>query len=412
MKLNIFNKRKSKTKMLDILGLAGRMFKTRRLRTLLTILGISIGIGAILFLVSLGYGLQNILLDQLATSDSLLSLGVTETQTGMVQLDENVIARISKIPEVKEVSPLASMNAQASIQDFTTNTKINLVHPSYFRLSGLKAKIGDLFTSEDAKEVVVSQAIVRLFDFDDPSQIIGQEVTFDLFVPKQSAKEAGGIDIIKTGEKFRIVGVIEEQDVSFVFLPFDSLGNVAARDYSDLKVKVTSDRYLEDIRSQIVSMGFLVSALSDTIEEANKIFKAIQIILALFGIVALVVSAIGMFNTMTIALLERTEEIGIMKSLGATNQDVWELFLAESIIMGFLGGLGGLTIGYLGAEIFNRGIGFLAHTLGGQSLRLFYQPAWFVITIIIFSSLIGVFTGLYPAKRAAKLSALDALRYK
>jgi len=401
-----------KTRLLDILDLAGRMFKTRRLRTLLTILGISIGIGTILFLVSLGYGLQHVLLEQITTSDALLSLDVTSTQTGIVNLDKAAVERISKIPEVKEVSPLVSLTAQISMGNFTTNTTINLINPSYFRLSGTRTKAGRLFTSQDAKHVVVSQAIIRLFGFKDAAEIVGREVTFDVFISKQSANASGEVEILKIKDKFKVTGVLDEQDKSFVFLPFSSIKDINASNYSELKVKVSRDKYIEKVRSEIMSMGFLVSALSDTIEEANKIFKAVQVILALFGIVALVVSAIGMFNTMTIALLERTQEIGIMKALGATNQDVWELFLAESMIMGFLGGIGGLLIGCLGAEIFNNAVGFLARTLGGQSLRLFYRPLWFMVTIIIFSSLIGIFTGLWPAKRAAKLSALDALRYK
>lgn len=159
-------------------------------------------------------------------------------------------------------------------------------------------------------------------------------------------------------------------------------------------------------------MGFNVSALSDTIEEANKIFQAVQIILSLFGAVALIVSAIGMFNTMTIALLERTQEVGIMKSLGASNSDVWKLFLVESIIIGFLGGVSGIFLGIAGGQISNFGVNKLASSLGGTAIDLFYTPSEFIMIILLFSTIVGFLTGLYPARRASRLNPLEALRYK
>lgn len=138
----------------------------------------------------------------------------------------------------------------------------------------------------------------------------------------------------------------------------------------------------------------------------------INIILLVFGAVALFVSAIGMFNTMTIALLERAQEIGIMKALGASRQDIRKLFLAESIIIGFLGGMFGIIIGYIGIHAVNTGVNALAKSMGGQMFDLFYIPASFIIFILVFSTAVGLLTGLYPAKRAAELNPLEALRYK
>ena len=166
------------------------------------------------------------------------------------------------------------------------------------------------------------------------------------------------------------------------------------------------------MRDAIIDKGYIVSALSDIIEQANQVFKIVQIVLASFGVVALIVSAIGMFNTMTIALLERTQEIGIMKALGATSVDVWNMFLAESVIIGFLGGLGGILIGLLGGEMFNYMINILAGAFGGEKIDLFATPIWFMLTIITFSTVVGLATGFYPARRAARISAMEAVRYK
>jgi putative ABC transport system permease protein len=127
---------------------------------------------------------------------------------------------------------------------------------------------------------------------------------------------------------------------------------------------------------------------------------------------ALIVSAIGMFNTMTISLLERTQEIAIMKSLGASARDIWSMFLTESILIGFLGGTLGIGIGFVGTEVFNFFLNFIAKNFGGMSVDIFYIPLWFIIFIIVFSTIVGMVTGFYPAKRAAALDILEALRYK
>jgi putative ABC transport system permease protein len=128
--------------------------------------------------------------------------------------------------------------------------------------------------------------------------------------------------------------------------------------------------------------------------------------------VALIVSAIGMFNTMTIALLERINEIGIMRAIGVTRKDIKILFLMESVIMGFMGGVGGVLVGFFVSEIANIGVNILAKTFGGQAIDLFYNPPWFIAVIIIFSTLIGFMTGVYPSSKAGKLNPLTALRYK
>jgi putative ABC transport system permease protein len=169
---------------------------------------------------------------------------------------------------------------------------------------------------------------------------------------------------------------------------------------------------MELVRDKIIAKGLLVSSLSDIIEQARKIFRIIQIVLGLFGLIALFVSAIGMFNTMTITLLERTNEIGIMRSIGVTKKDVQALFLAEAMIIGFLGGVSGVLIGLLGGELVNFIFAVLAKNFGGQVLDLFYIPNIFIVFIIIFSTLIGFFTGIYPSKRAGHLNPLEALRYK
>ncbi len=101
-----------------------------------------------------------------------------------------------------------------------------------------------------------------------------------------------------------------------------------------------------------------------------------------------------------------------MKSLGASNKDIWKLFLVESVIIGFLGGVSGILVGLAGGEIINFGVNKLAGSLGGDAVDLFHTPTEFMMIILIFSTVVGFLTGLYPARRAAGMNALVALRYK
>jgi len=399
----------------DIFRLSTRMFRTNRSRTILTILGISIGISAILFLVSLGYGLQMLILKQITTSDALLSLDVTTGDMSNLKLDNEAITSIMGITGVDKVSPSVAIQAQMTIGEISSELTANFVDREYLKLDGTTLKKGEFYgeAASDKNKVLISAPALQLFNLDENS-IFDKTINFTVFTANEG--ESTGESMIRDYEKldqdFKIIGIVSEESLNYVYLPFAISQDLKIANYSKLKVKVKNDKDLNTVRSAIIDKGFAVSALSDIIEQANQIFSIVQIVLASFGIVALIVSAIGMFNTMTIALLERTQEIGIMKALGATSMDIWNMFLAESIIIGFLGGLGGIILGMLGGELFNYGVNLLAGVLGGNKIDMFYTPYWFVMLIIIFSTIVGLVTGFYPARRAAKISALEALRYK
>jgi ABC-type antimicrobial peptide transport system permease subunit len=131
----------------------------------------------------------------------------------------------------------------------------------------------------------------------------------------------------------------------------------------------------------------------------------------IFGLIALIVSAIGMFNTMTIALLERTRKIGIMKAIRA-KRSIALMFLTESTIMGLLGALGGVILGFFEGEVLNILINLIATRFDGESVDLFFSPFWFVSTVILFGAGVGFATGIFPARKASRIDTLDALRYK
>ena len=394
----------------DLLKLSTRTFRTRSGRTALTVLGISVGIGAIVTFVSLGYGLQKTMLEQITTAESLLSLDVTTPQEEIISLNKEKITEISEIPEVEKTSPLAILSGQMSLGNLTSDTLFYVCSPSYFKLGGIIAKEGELFQEEDKKKIVISSAVLKSFNLEF-EQALGMEAEITLFKSKKT--ELGEeIEVFPREESYQIVGIIDEEIAGFVYMPIGTLADLQIEEYSQVKVKVAQAELIEEVKGKIIDMGYSVLALSETIEEANKIFTGIQVVLALFGLVALSVAAIGMANTMTVTLLERTNEIGVMKAIGASSKDVGRMFLAESVIMGLFGGVGGITLGFLVSGIFNWGINVVAERLGGQSIDLFFTPLWFIFFIVVFSTLVGFFSGIFPARKAMKMNPLEALRYK
>jgi len=399
----------------DLFKLSTRMFKARTSRTLLTILGMSIGIGAILFLVSFGYGLQETLKARITTSESLLTLDITEAKAGIVSLDGKMIESIEKTEGVVEVSPSARIIAQGLLGDISADLSVNSIKPSFLRLGGTRISDGETLDDANPEGVVIASAVAQVFGKKEATEMIGQEISFVFFRPKKT--EVGGEELqsnlerIDLDKKYKIIGVTEEED-SVIYVNSNSLGDLRIDNFIQAKVKCSSQQAMGLVRDSILNQGLLVSSLSDIIDQANTIFYVIQWILGVFGFIALGVSAIGMFNTMTIALLERTEEIGIMKSIGASDGTVSMMFITESTIMGFLGGISGVIIGLTGGYIFNFLINLLASHYGGQAVSLFYSPPILIILVIISAAVVGFFTGVVPARRASKIDPLDALRYK
>jgi len=401
-------------KFIDLFRLSTRMFKARTSRTLLTVLGMSIGIGAILFLVSLGYGLQKTLLERITTSESLLTLDVAESKSGLVSLSKDVVKNIEEMENVAEVSPAFQLTAQGHLENLSADISVIGIKPSFLRLGGIKIEQGEELKDAEPEGVVVANSIAQVFGMS-LEDMLGKEVSFTFFIPEDNQLSENSLTSnfkkIESDKKYKIVGNVESEE-NIIYLNSSSLENIEINRYTQLKVKAKDSDTMGAIRDTILEKGLLVASLSDTVDQANQIFKIIQLILMLFGIIALIVSAIGMFNTMTIALLERTEEIGIMKSIGASDRAISMMFVMEASVMGFLGGLGGVGIGILGGRLFNVTINFIASHFGGEAVSLFYSPLWFVVVIIVFAGFVGFITGFIPARRASKIDPLDALRYK
>jgi putative ABC transport system permease protein len=401
-------------KLLDLFELSSRMFKTRPSRTWLTILGMGVGSGAVLFLMGLGYGLQNLLLERIVNSDTLLSLTITSAQPDTIILNNDKISELYKIKGVKDIAPTISFPSQMSLGELVGNVILKGVGNNYLKYDGITAKEGRLM-DDVKKEIMVSEAVVQLFGFTDSKEIIGKKASIQMFVSSGSDTDVEGeVSTINFNEQYEIVGVVEGAESVTILFPLRDVAKEVETSlvYEMAKVRVSESRDIETVRTALLDGGFQVSSLSETIDQANKIFGGIQIALGFFGAVALMVATIGMVNTMTVTLLERTQEIGIMRAMGASKKDVLVLFSVEATIMGFLGGLAGLIIGILGGQIFNLIVNILAKAFGGQSINLFKYPLWFITTLMVVSGVVGFIAGFFPGKRASKLDPLDALRYK
>lgn len=398
----------------DLARLSTRMFKTNPMRTWLTILGMGVGTGAVVVLVGLGFGLQQIILEQIVFGDSLLSLGVSATGAKNLAITDDVIKHFEEIEHIDDAAPLARFPALVTYKGLTGNVFIQGAEPAYLRYAGITASAGDVFVEEDlmnGNEVMLSPAVLKLFGITEAESFIGQEVTFRLLVPDTENSDL--ITEINIEKKFRVKGITKEEGVLNVLMMLPELKNyVGIEEYDRAQVKVESNEFLASTEELLIGEGYRVTALSKTVEQASKIFQGIQVVLATFGGIALLVSAIGMFNTMTVTLLERTKEIGIMRTIGASPSDIKALFVSESIVVGFMGGVSGILMGVVLGFVVNVMLNVAASQFGGKAVELFSFPIPFLLFIALFSAAVGYLTGIFPARRASLLNPLDAIRYE
>ena len=182
-------------------------------------------------------------------------------------------------------------------------------------------------------------------------------------------------------------------------------------------VRATSVEEVLDVTDQIAALGYQAYTPQSFVQGINGFYTVLQVIFGGVGAIALLVAAIGIANTMTMAILERTREIGLMKAVGATNRHVLTVFLGESAGIGFLGGLGGVLLGWGLGQVANV---FVLAYLAGQSIETgapppsvaVSTPVWLPIFALLFATVVGLLSGLYPALSAATLSPIKALKYE
>ncbi|PIV06682.1 hypothetical protein COS53_03955 [Candidatus Shapirobacteria bacterium CG03_land_8_20_14_0_80_35_14] len=211
---------------------------------------------------------------------------------------------------------------------------------------------------------------------------------------------------------YTIVGVIPDEGTPIVYVPFIDVRSMGVNRFSQTKVIVKDKSNLVTVRSTIESAGYGTVSVADTVAQIDNLFSNFRLILSILGMVALSVAALGMFNTLTVSLLERTREVGLMKAMGMKSDEVKSLFLTESMIMGLYGGILGLILGVVVGKVLSVVLSALSIVKGVGFVDVSYVPPVFVLVVLLLSILVGIATGYFPAKRATRISALNALRYE
>jgi len=386
--------------------IALRNLLMHRLRAILTLLGVVIGVSSIVFLVSLGFGLEKSVTEQIASSFAFSVLDVAPSSK-LIKLDKTMLAQIKNSEAVDEVTEFVNIPARIKVEKSATEGVVFGIRQDYLRLAEVKIKKGR-FPQEGKKEAMISSMALELFK-KSPQSILGKETEVSMRISKEMT---GREELAKTQETFSIVGVVDDTETIALYLPLSYLEGLGISNFTGAKILMSDTKNVAGLRKYLEGIALKTTYIGDTLSQVKQFFEIFRIILGVFGLIVVAVASLGMFNTLTISLLERTREIGFMKAIGLKKKDVRRLFLIESLLVGGIGGIFGLLVGIMGGSVFNLILHTMAVKLGGEVTKVFVFPFWFLITVLLFSLFLGLLVGFYPARRASKISPLEALRYE
>ncbi|MGC1903463.1 MAG: FtsX-like permease family protein [Candidatus Acidiferrum sp.] len=454
----------------DLTELAFRNLREAILRNSLTTLGVAVGVASLVAMLSLGVGLQTLASQRLNKSGLFDSVFVSSKRGANFMggggprptlkksakpeetkfLDETSREEIGKLPNVTEVYPQIRFLTEVRFNGASFSTNV-LGLPDSSRNTGTFDGItGKAFSSPTADEAILQSEFAKELS-PQPGSLVGQEITLryaqrhetppaDAGKPKDIDDEfddmmSSGISIVTREKKLRIAGIIDtDPSAGFggggrVFIPLrvaEDLhvaqpndvqelvrsGGSGKRVYFELTARVKSPKDVLKVEEAVKKMGFNTFSLLDATRNLRLIFTVFDLFLGLFGSLALTVASLGIINTLVMAILERRREIGVLKALGATDRDVRSLFFAEAGAMGLLGGIAGVTLGWLIGAALTWGTTLYLRTQDLPGVKISYVPWWLAVGAIVFAVLVSLLAGLYPAGRAAKLNPVEALRYE
>lgn len=265
-------------------------------------------------------------------------------------------------------------------------------------------------TSLTAKQAVVNRTFLSVLNIKE-NEAVGQKFSVNFVVVGDLLSDTEQ-NIQSLPVEYEIIGVTPDEKTPIFYVPFIDLRSLGIKNYSQVKIEVDNSSNLAMVRRQVEAMGFVTRSVSDTVDQINSLFNTLRTVLALLGMMALLVAALGMFNTLTVSLMERTREVGLMKAMGMKSYEVKDLFMAESLIMGLCGGIFGIILGFILGKLLGLILSLFSVFQGLGYIDISYIPFSFIAIIILLSLLIGIVTGIYPSRRSTKISALNALRYE
>jgi len=387
-----------------------------RLRSLLTIGGVVIGVGAIVFLVSLGFGLERVVTSQVANFSAFSIIDVPAANPPSGKIDAKSIERARAIPHITEVERIVDLAGRVRLanQNSTNETVVVGVTPKYFDLANIALTGGSMFNADSSDQVIVNEALAKMLGFEENvSGMLNQDLLVDLIIAKsiRASDDTEG-PLVKENIPLKVIGIINESTNPVMYVPQKLSDAQGVINSTSMKIKIDDKINVATVRKQIENSGFATEYVGDTVDQITSVFSIFRLILGGFGLIALVVAAIGTFNTLTISLMERIREVALLKMLGMKRGDVFRLFIGESITIGILGGFlgagGGIGIG----AVANLLIARMASQSGADVVQIFYTPTNFMIYMVVGAIVVGFITGLYPSYRAIKTNPLDALRYE
>jgi ABC-type antimicrobial peptide transport system permease subunit len=394
-----------------ILELSWRNLMNRKVRSILTISGVVIGIAAITFLISLGYGFENMTTSQISSKNTLAVFDVSLDNSDLASITEKGATSIKELDNVEQFEPALTLAGKLSDGKVNSNITVNGYNNQYLDLNDTKLLRGARYKDTDKDSIIVTTGVLEAFG-----------VSIDNFGSKKySAELVDNHDLspslqngeTKKIENMKIVGVIDDDQSTYIVMPYELIkSEIQAVNFNIAKVKVKDQTKLSDTKSKIENMGYGTNYIGDTIKQIASFFLVFRYIVGGFGFIAMLVAILGMFNTLTVSLLERTREVGVLKSNGAVRKDIWRIFLSEALVISATGGVLGIIFGISIGEAVNLIFNRLAQSNGSEPVDFFYTPVYFVIGTLIATLVVGFVTGYYPSKRATKINALDALKYE
>ncbi len=450
-------------KIRDLTELAVRNLRESILRNSLTTLGIAVGVASLVAMLSLGVGLQNLASQRLSKSGLFNAILVSSranfgefgggrgagrgsTPDGAENshpLNDEVRQRLAQIPKVTEVYADLRFPTEIQFEGKPYSTIVGGVPASDKSGGDFDGITGQFFSGPAADETILQGEFAKQLA-DDPNSLLGKSIVLRYAERQTIPADAGstdggsaGISIIPREKSLRIVGIVQTQPgagfgggfgQARVLIPMEvaeTLNTAQANDlrdivratparktYPTLTVRVDGPSNVQLVEDAIKQMGYGAFSLLDATRNLRLVFAVFDLLLGLFGSLALVVSSLGIINTLVMAILERRREIGVLKALGAADRDVRRLFFVEAGTMGFAGGCLGVLIGWLIGRGMTFGTDYYLRRQSLPEIDIASVPWWMVAAAIGFSIAVSLAAGIYPASRAAKLDPVEALRYE